>query len=413
MATSFSLWSHFRGPYLRNKHLYSRTFSTAMLDISHAKPPKFRLDHLNLTADEPRASSYSLAVIEGIFHPTPSVRMLRLRALRGTEAVQKYEVFSEIEASRQNFGSEEHKKLNVDLSQKFSYNAGQWVDFAIPSVPLVGGYSIVSFPFENDDKVSKNIAGIFESEINLPKLPSFDLAVKVGRHPPAAWVHSEAKVHDIVAVRAGGSFCLSSINVHDSNTGLPRYDHIVLIAGGVGINPLYSMLLALSWDQIRNSQLDLGSSDNMSRKNSTNFSKITLLYSCRNKSEVLFLEQLQALYSKVLGDNLRIHITLTREEFCPKTSEDYKFVDAHSSFSEKSLWDPSTFHEGRITSTLLEKTIFDDGLPSNVQSSEGVNSKTSKTAVILCGPPTMTDSLVEVCKEIGVQDDDIHFEKWW
>ena len=55
----------------------------------------------------------------------------------------------------------------------FTFAAGQWVDFHIPSVDTVGGYSITSLP---------------------EQLPLLELAVKASDHPPAAWV--TARVRD-------------------------------------------------------------------------------------------------------------------------------------------------------------------------------------------------------------------------
>lgn len=410
------VWPRAGNSMLRSQPRPIRFFSNISNEIQHAVRPKFRLDHLDLTINEPRVPSYSLAVVKDIAHPTPTVRMLRLRALAGAEAVHMYESLSATEYGASFTDLIHSGKIHIDLHQPFRYNAGQWVDFAIPSVPVVGGYSIVSSPLNSEEGASDMVRTVFENDIRCARLPYFDLAVKIGRHPPAAWVHSKAKVNDIVAVRPGGSFCLSSINAVDPVTGEQRYNHLVLIAGGVGINPLYSMLLSLAWDySCRHSLPEVVNSKGAERI-SPPF-KITLIYSCRNRAEVLFLQQLQELYSNVLKGLFRVHITLTRE------SHEYQDYDVRSGINTKSdlhlkcQWDPTALYRGRINKDLIARAIFENeqGHVGTIGSALPSSSvfQAGKTGVVVCGPPTMTDSIVEVCTSAGISACDIHYEKWW
>jgi len=63
------------------------------------------------------------------------------------------------------------------------------------------------------------------------------LAVKRSAHPPAAWRHSEAAMH---GASAGGKFHW------DPELNGPGTEHLLLVAGGIGINPLYSIPQAVS-----------------------------------------------------------------------------------------------------------------------------------------------------------------------
>ena len=63
-----------------------------------------------------------------------------------------------------------------------------------------------------------------------------DLAVKSSQWPPAHWLHTKAKLGDRIGVRIGGDFFYPDA-LHEE-----REHDILLIAGGVGINPLASIL---------------------------------------------------------------------------------------------------------------------------------------------------------------------------
>ncbi|XP_049653923.1 oxidoreductase NAD-binding domain-containing protein 1 isoform X5 [Accipiter gentilis] len=82
--------------------------------------------------------------------------------------------------------SETVKRLCLAIANKdFTFKAGQWVDFFIPRVSVVGGFSICSSP------------GLLEREGIL------ELAVKHTLHPPANWIHTECTLDSEVALRVG------------------------------------------------------------------------------------------------------------------------------------------------------------------------------------------------------------------
>ncbi|XP_057883579.1 oxidoreductase NAD-binding domain-containing protein 1 isoform X3 [Melospiza georgiana] len=82
--------------------------------------------------------------------------------------------------------SETVKRLRLAIANKdFTFKAGQWVDFFIPGVSVVGGFSICSSP------------GLLQREGIL------ELAVKHTAHPPAHWIHTECTLDSEVALRVG------------------------------------------------------------------------------------------------------------------------------------------------------------------------------------------------------------------
>ena len=64
---------------------------------------------------------------------------------------------------------------------------------------------------------------------------TLDLAVKASLAAPAHWVHTACKVGDTVGLRVGGNF-------FHPTPGLSFPHSILLVAGGVGINPLFSIM---------------------------------------------------------------------------------------------------------------------------------------------------------------------------
>ncbi|XP_072507363.1 oxidoreductase NAD-binding domain-containing protein 1 isoform X2 [Notamacropus eugenii] len=152
------------------------------------------------------------------------------------------------------YESESVRRLRLLIANKdFTFKAGQWVDFFIPGVPVVAGFSICSSP-------------------SLLKQESVvELAVKYANHPPSLWVHTKCALGSEVTLRVGGEFFFDP-QPSDSSVNL------VLIAGGVGINPLNSIMLHVA-DLYRHRE-NQGSGYEMGT--------VRLLYSAKNTDELLF-----------------------------------------------------------------------------------------------------------------------------
>ncbi|XP_054848156.1 oxidoreductase NAD-binding domain-containing protein 1 [Eublepharis macularius] len=238
--------------------------------------------------------------------------------------------------------SETVKRLRLAVADKeFTFKAGQWVDFFIPGVAVVGGFSICSSP------------GLLEQEGEL------ELAVKHTTHPPAHWVHTQCALNSEVALRVGGNFFFDP-RPADSPADL------VLIAGGVGINPLFSILLHVA--DLHQKQENRGTGYHMGTTN--------LFYSAKNSDELLFRKHILGLTDAFPGKiTCSFHVTQQRSEICENLQPYVK--------------------EGRISGKDLEKYVY------------------KKTLWYICGPPPMIESISKLLENLGVAQKNIFFEKWW
>jgi ferredoxin-NADP reductase len=217
------------------------------------------------------------------------------------------------------------KSYTLDLEgQGFSFRPGQWVDCYVDAEGArgVAGYTLTSSP---------TTAG------------TIDLTVKRNEEREVTrFMHEEAETGDVIYVDGGqGDF------YYEREMG----DSLTLIAGGIGITPLMSMLR----------YVDEGTSDVRAK----------LFYSVRAPSEIVFHRQLE----EISGRNPRIDcvFTVTRPDGEP--------------------WDG---HTGRISSGLL----MDEGADLG-----GI--------FFICGPKPMGQDMKETLKGLGVAEERIRYEQWW
>lgn len=235
--------------------------------------------------------------------------------------------------------SDSVKRLQLEVQDpKFTFRAGQWVDFFIPGVEKVGGFSVCSSP------------GLLYRERVI------ELAVKYTQHPPAHWIHTKCTVDSSVKLRVGGDFYF------DPKPADPVVD-LLLVAGGVGINPLYSILMH-SADLLR-----------LSHRYTSGHTHLS--YSAKNTKELLFKNNIIGV-CKEFPDRLSCDFHVTRQELdiepdlLPYTTSD------------------------RISQKALRRYVNPE-----------------RTLCYLCGPPPMIESVSTDLQHIGLSKDRILFEKWW
>lgn len=218
------------------------------------------------------------------------------------------------------------KSFDLDLGgRELGFRPGQWVDFfvSLEGAEAVGGYSITSSPSVQD---------------------SIGLAIKLdeGDHPVTNWLHKDAQVGDAVEISLGGDFYYAP----DMN------GPIVLIAGGIGLTPLMSIVRAI---------------DESGQSTPT-----TLIYSVSTPAEILFRQDLEEIARR--NSDMKLVFTITRPE-------------------EGQGWN---VHTGRIDEDLLQ--------------SEHVS---PDSLFFICGPPDMIRDVIGMLVRLGAPGSRIKYEQWW
>ena len=201
---------------------------------------------------------------------------------------------------------------------------GQWVDLYVDTgmSVQVGGYSIISTPLQQG---------------------TIELAIKRLAHGrAAAYLHDRSKVGDEVELRGGcGGFHFET----------DWHGPLVLIAGGIGITPLISMLRYVDQSHLEN--------------------PVEMIYSASQPSELLFRDEIQAIAGRNPGIHCAFTVSRTQEED----------------------WQGRV---GRIDLELLR-----------------AHAPTQDSLYYLCGPPSFQDNLSTLVSNLGADASMIRAERWW
>ena len=228
------------------------------------------------------------------------------------------------------------KTFTLDLQgQAFTHLPGQWIDcfVDIDGRTEVAGYSITSPPATSSPVSPHTERGWFSIAVKL-----------VGDNAVTDYMHEHAGVGDTLIVEGGqGDFCFDE-NAHDDRP-------IALIAGGIGITPIASIIRHIDQTAVQ--------------------VPAALVYSASASSELLFRDEFETIAAR--NPNFRVHFTVTRPN--------------------DDAWNGNV---GRIDAAMLRET--------------GVG---SDTRCYICGPPEMIRAMLSALKEIGVLEERLNYEQWW
>ena len=242
----------------------------------------------------------------------------------------------------------------------------------MPDTPKAGGFTITSPP---------------SAASAARKHPYLELAVQESPdNAPAAWLWRprDEILGATVKVRVGGSFVFPPpawASWEEGGGRRRRRRKLVLVAGGVGVNPLMSMLSHIGerTEELRGLEVEMAYGSRMSSG---------------DLGEIVFLDRITRLFGegKIRG-SVSLFVTGTSGNGIPEAGR------RHINGAEVEV------HGRRLTIEDLRPWVAIDG--------EAVES----TMVYLCGPPTMTDELAArlTSKDDGLGMDPEHVltEKWW
>ncbi|KAI9155276.1 ap-1 complex subunit gamma-1 [Paramyrothecium foliicola] len=277
-----------------------------------------------------------------------------------------------------------HIKAVTDSNPSPQFLAGQWLDTFVPGQPKPGGFTITCPPS------AAAAAGATQTGRDGP--PYLELAVQdAPDNAAAAWLWRPAR--DILGatlhVRVGGSFVFPPLP-SASGRNPPSFSRVVFVAGGVGVNPLMSMLSHVAETEALRRGLD----------------GVDVLYGSRTSREdedpsllhgVLFCDRIRALFrgpdgDGSLGGRLRLFLT-----------------GAASAVEPSGETTAAVEEEGTAVDVQARRMSVDD-----VRSAIGPHG--ASCLVYICGPPAMTDGFAEaLTRSPGavIDRERVMTEKWW
>jgi ferredoxin-NADP reductase len=280
-----------------------------------------------------------------------------------------------------------------------TFEPGQWVDFVVPGLPWVGGFSLVSDPAD---------------------LPILSLAVRLGLRPtaqsskqqlqqtqtqaaplPSTWVHDESRVGSSVEIRVGGTCTLQQ--QQQSQQQRPR--PVVFCAGGIGIVTMLSLYRAHYQNEYLR-RLDTTALPDIPPPSPT-----TLFYSASTQEEMVFADELIDLVStygtQARGDRLVLALTQQAAWKHASTIVSTGTSNVEQTEQEKALVDTTCSTSGEDEEGLIEYR-------TGRQLRNFLSEQADDSVYYLCGPPAMIDEAVRILvDDRGVPESEIIYEKWW
>ncbi|KAK4242249.1 oxidoreductase NAD-binding domain-containing protein 1 [Achaetomium macrosporum] len=334
--------------------------------------------HIERTANEPRDPSLHTITISCITEVTPTIRLFR---------------------------------LDISPNDSIKFLPGQWVDLYPPAnanVPKPGGFTITSSPSlaQPSSSPPHHPATILArspdgsgNQAQHVQHGYIELAIQASPlNPAAAYLFRPTPqlLHTQVRVRIGGSFTFPPPSLSEHvNASLRK---VVFVAGGMGINPLMSML---SWlgEQGDDGRFDaevrvLYSVKDPRGMNSSNGNdNVDGDGVVREGREILFLERIVELFKAPtrLKGGLRLFLTGSEGDRSGNDKNVVKCADGVE----------VPFMRRRMAVKDVEEALGCD--------------KEDAVAYV-CGVPAMTDEFVQALVSpggFGMDEKRVLFEKWW
>ncbi|TGO18230.1 hypothetical protein BTUL_0011g00360 [Botrytis tulipae] len=360
----------------------------------HGKDIKQYLSHIERTATEPRDESLYNFILTQVTSINSTTRLFYLSPLHTAS-------------------NSSRKHLN--------WKPGQWIDLYLPGIQRPGGFSIVNIP---PSQSSPSIDYLKEEkgkgiELAIQK-PILKLNSGGKTSEQVAWLFQPSSeiLGREVAVRIGGSFTWPPSYWDKKRTKGHRKERVengnrvVFIAGGMGINPLMSMISCIHAELTENERRGEGKKL-QGKEGDDEIESSAKENGCENL-EVKFLYSTKVPASTPAEDERREG----------EAEEAILFLDRlQEIFKKREQWDPQLFTTGSSHNTIeLSKTNATSNIETHhrrisnndIDLALGTVEERSRTIVYICGPPTMTDSMVSYVQNLpGMDPLRVLCEKWW
>lgn len=234
------------------------------------------------------------------------------------------------------------KSLNLSVSnhQQLDYKAGQWLEFKIPGLQRMGSFTMCTSP------------------LKFKKTGVIQLAVKYSDHAPTLWVHTKCDVGRQITFSFGGDFH------YNPGSEDPKHD-ILLIGGGIGVNPLFCMM---------NLMADYNEMIKGGNSSCYQPGKVQLLYSVRTEEEIQFKNDLEDLQNK--NENFKLQFFVTQK---PPNNEN-----------------------------IIYRRINKDDIEEALRKLDRDN-----CYIYICAPPDMMDDMEDILENIQFDDNKVRIGRWW
>ncbi|OTB05281.1 hypothetical protein M426DRAFT_142386 [Hypoxylon sp. CI-4A] len=288
----------------------------------------------------------------------------------------------------------------LELSAPLRFLPGQWLDVYVPGVSKAGGYTITSPPSKARPATATTETEETSDSSSSSSPGYLELAVQKSEDPPAAWLWQDpdAITYAELRVRVGGSFVWPPPGVNAR--ALRR---VVFVAGGVGVNPLVSVVASLA---------EKSGAMSASASASSSF-EVRFLYSLKDEREdedgkadrLLFVERIARIFT---AGKLRGGLQL----FLTGGGGGDGDGDGKGSEGVLSYGGDKEGVDGGDVPFLRRRMTVDD-----VAAAVGDASERRFAAVYVCGVPTMTDEFVQKLTDpqhgLGMESHRVLCEKWW
>lgn len=302
-----------------------------------------------------------------------------------------------------------------------TWKPGQWIDLYLPGIQRPGGFSIVNIPPSQsppsiDDLKEEKERGI-ELAIQKPIL-KLNSGGKISEQVAWLFQPSSEILGSEVAVRIGGSFIWPPSCWDEKGSKEHRKERgesgnrVVFIAGGMGINPLMSMISCIHAELTKNERRGEGKKI-QDKEGDDEIEGSAKENGCENL-EVKFLYSTKVPASTPAEDERREG----------EAEEAILFLDRlQKTFKERLQWDLQLFATGSSHNTTeLSKANAKSNIETHhrrisnndIDLALGTMEERLRTIVYICGPPTMTDSMVSYVQNLpGMDPLRVLCEKWW